>query len=78
MNARYSHVKVAIECGPITRRGSRSPTFTSSKCGETPRRFDSSHSRRTLAICLSSSRDQRRTSPIWLAKKPRFSASAAR
>ena len=48
-NARYSVVKVAMVCGPMTRRGNVSPTFTSSKCGETPSRFDSSQSRRSLS-----------------------------
>ena len=53
-------VKVAMECGPTTRRGSRSPTATSSKRRETPRRFDISQSVRTFAICSSSLRVQRR------------------
>src|SRR3546814_13303730 len=39
-NARYSVEKLAIVCGPITRRGSLSPTLTDWNAGETPSRFD--------------------------------------
>src|ERR1700761_2659703 len=53
--ARYSVVNEAIECGPITRRGSLSPTLTSPKRGATPSRFDMIHAQRSLSTCLSCS-----------------------
>ncbi len=53
-NARYSVVKLAMLCGPITRRGSVSPIFTSSKRGDTPVRLDSSHCRRSVSTASSS------------------------
>jgi hypothetical protein len=43
-------VKLAMLCGPSTRRGKRSPILISSKCGESPKRFDMIQSKRTLSM----------------------------
>ena len=77
-NARYSVVKLAMLCGPITRRGSVSPALTWPKRGETPLRLDMIQSCRSRSIPVSSLSVHRLTSPSWLSYRPRLVASERR
>ena len=76
--ARYSVVKLAMLCGPITRRGRLSPTDTASQCGDTPSRFDRYQARRVASMSASSAAVHLRGAPADSSYMPRFSASAAR
>src|SRR3546814_2742917 len=77
-NTRYSVEKLAIVCGPITRRGSLSPTLTDLNAGETPSRFDRIQSWRTWSTSAIFSAVHFGLGGNLSAYILRFSASAAR